>query len=176
MLENKTSEIILDRLTTEDAAQLAEIANNKKIFDNVRDYFPHPYLEKNALEFIEFCSKEDPQVNFAIRYKGDLCGVIGVIPQPDIYRKTAEIGYWLGEAYWGKGIASEALGLMISYAFKDLKLVRLHTGVFAHNKASMKVLKKCGFAQEGIFRKALIKNEVLVDEYRFGLINPGMEA
>lgn len=176
MKSTKYPEVSLCILEETDARQLAELANNKKIYDNVRDFFPHPYTVQNALEFISYCADENPKLTFGIRYANELCGVIGLILQTDVYHRTAEIGYWLGESFWGKGIAPEALKLMIKYAFHDLGLVRLNSAVFEHNKASMRVLEKCGFDQEAIFRKSVIKNELILDEYRYGLVNPDFEG
>lgn len=155
-----------------DKEKLAVVANNKKIFDNVRDFFPHPYTEKDAEEFIACCMNENLKVTFAIEYKGELVGMAGLILQKDIYRKTAEIGYWIGEPFWNMGIASTALNLLVDYAFNTLGLIRLHTGVFDYNKASQRVLEKCGFTLEAIFKKSVIKNDIILDEYRYAKLKP----
>jgi [ribosomal protein S5]-alanine N-acetyltransferase len=165
-----SGEISLRKFNLADIERLSLLANNKKIFDNVRDYFPYPYTEKNAEEFISWCVEEDPKVTFAIDFKGKLAGVIGLILQKDIYRKSAEIGYWIGEPFWNNGIAGTAVNLMCDYAFGTLGLIRIHTGVFDFNKASQRVLEKCGFTLEGIFRKSVIKNEAICDEYRYAKI------
>lgn len=152
-----------------DKDALAKNANNKKIWDNLRDYMPYPYTVKDAVYFIELTAKENPKVTFGIDYQGELCGVCGLIPQQDVYRKTAEIGYWLGEDYWGKGIASRAVKLLVPYGLNTLGFVRLQTGVFAHNLASMKVLEKNGFVKEAIFKNAVIKNGSVLDEHKFAI-------
>jgi RimJ/RimL family protein N-acetyltransferase len=164
-------EIALRPLRKGDAAQLASLANNKKIADCLRDVFPYPYSEGDALSFITLCLEEDPQMNFGITVDSKLAGVIGLILQPDIYRISAEAGYWLGEDFWGRGVATAALKLLIAYAFDTLKLAKLFSGVFSTNRASVRVLEKCGFEQEGLFKRSLIKNGILLDEYRYGLIN-----
>jgi len=157
--------------TPADQSELARLANNKKIWDNLRDYFPHPYTEQDAANFIERTQKEQPQVTFGIRYGGALCGGIGLVPGTDIYRKGAELGYWVGEPFWGKGIASAAVALITDYAFTQLGFVRVHAGVLAHNPASMRILEKNGYVLEGIFKNAAFKNEVLEDELRFARLN-----
>lgn len=106
-----------------------------------------------------------------VEYEGALAGVVGLVPQTDVYRISAEIGYWLGESFWGKGIMTEAVKRMVDYGFNHLNLVRIFTGVFDFNKGSQRVLEKAGFQLECIFRKALIKNGVVCDEYRFAVIN-----
>lgn len=96
----------LSRLNVSDANELARLANNKKVADNLRDIFPHPYSLKDAKDFISFCEAENPQLTFAITYESKLADVIGFLQKTDIYSKTAEIGYWLGEPFWNKDIAT----------------------------------------------------------------------
>ena len=170
-MSRKDTQVALRPLRKEDAAQLASLANNRKIADNLRDVFPHPYTEGDALSFISLCLEEDPQVNFGIVAGGQLAGVIGLIPQSDIYRFSAETGYWLGEEFWGRGVATAAMELLITYAFDSLKLAKLYSGVFSTNRASIRVLEKCGFEQEGLFKSSLVKNGMIMDEYRYGLVN-----
>ncbi len=165
------TDIRLRPFREEDAPVLARLLNNKKIWNNIRDFVPYPYSEQDARDFISICRKEDPQYTFVIEYEGLLAGVVGLVPQTDVYRISAEIGYWLGEPYWGKGIMTEAVKRMVDYGFHHLKLVRIFTGVFDYNKGSQRVLEKAGFQLECTFRKALIKNEVVCDEYRYAVIN-----
>ena len=162
--------ITLRSLTDDDASTLAKLANNKKIWDNLRDIMPYPYSVDNAIFFIDLVKQEDPQVTFGIEYKGALCGVIGLVAQQDVYKKTAEIGYWIGEPYWNKGIATRAVNLVTSYGFNKLDIVRIHTGVFEYNTASMKVLENCGYKKDGVFEKAIFKNGKTWDEHRYSKI------
>src|SRR6187549_716637 len=104
--------VILRPLTNNDSTELARLANNKKIWDNLRDFIPFPYTIDNAIFFINLTKQQDPQLNFAIEYDGQFCGVIGLAPQQDVYKKTAEIGYWIGEPFWNKGIATTAVNLI----------------------------------------------------------------
>ncbi|MFY9228802.1 MAG: GNAT family protein, partial [Bacteroidales bacterium] len=96
---------------------------------------------------------------------------IGLVRQTDVYKLSAEIGYWIGEPYWGMGIATKAVRLITEYGFNTLGLVRIYTGVFDFNKASQRVLEKAGFNLECIFEKSVFKNDKICDEYRYGLIN-----
>lgn len=162
-----TLKINIRPLKITDASQLATLANNKKIWDNLRDYIPYPYDEKDAEDFINLTKNEHPKQNFAIEYQGALCGVISLSIQKDVYKKSAEIGYWVGEPYWGKGIATEAIKLITTYGFDQLGLVRIHAGVFEYNTASMIVLEKNGYKKEGISKKAICKNDQIYDEHRY---------
>lgn len=155
-----------------DRERLAKLANNKKIWLNVRDMFPYPYTIENAEKFIDTVKQLDPQVTFAIEHDFKFVGAVGLVLQQDVYRFSAEIGYWIGESYWGKGIATQALSLLCKYAFDELKMEKLFAGVFDGNEGSKRVLLKCGFHQEGIARKAVFKNNKFIDEYRFGKVKP----
>ena len=157
----------LRRLKPEDRSVLAQLANSKKVWDNVRDHLPHPYTEADADFFINLVKDEDPFQNFGIAYEEELCGVIGVMPQPDIYRKSAELGYWIGEPYWGKGIATTTVRLITDYAFNVFDMHRVYAGVFEYNVGSMRVLEKNGYQKEGVFKQAVIKNGAYWDEHRY---------
>lgn len=162
--------ITLRRLEPSDKNQLTRLANNKKIWDNVRDAFGHPYSEKNAEEFIQRQAQNETEKVFAIEYEGEFCGCIGLIFQKDVYHKSAEVGYWVGEPFWGKGIATKAVELLVQYAFEDLKLIRVFAGAFEYNVGSMRVLEKNGFQKEGIAKNAVFKNNNLWDEHRYALV------
>ena len=166
-----SEEVKLRALRLSDISQLAKLANNKNIFDNLRDSFPHPYSESDAELFINSTSQDNPKQNFAIEYAGNLCGVIGLIIQNDVYSKSAEIGYWIGESFWGKGIAATAIKLITKYGFEDLKLTRIYAGVFDYNIASMKALENNGYKKEGVFKKAVFKNANFLDEHRYFKLN-----
>lgn len=167
----RSKEVKLRALHLSDKSQLAKLANNKQIWDNLRDSFPCPYTENDAELFINLTTEENPKQNFAIEYAGDLCGVIGLIIQNDVYTKSAEIGYWIGEPFWGKGIAATAIKLITKYGFEDLKLTRIYAGVFDYNIASMKALENSGYKKEGVFIKAVFKNDNVFDEHRYYKLN-----
>jgi RimJ/RimL family protein N-acetyltransferase len=153
-----------------DYKSLSKNANNKKIWDNLRDEFPYPYTEMAAKEWIKIANQDQPLTNFAIEYKGTAVGGIGIILQTDVFRKSAEIGYWLGEKYWNKGITSTALKAMIDYSFNHFDINRLFANVFDSNIASIRVMTKCGFKKEAHLNKAVIKNNQLQDCLIFSLL------
>ena len=164
-------DVRLRRLGPLDAPRMAELANNEKISRNLTDGFPHPYMLADAESFLERFSEQEPLTFFAIEYKGEYAGNISLMPGQDIHRKSAEIGYFLGEPFWNKGIATVAVGLITEYGFRELGFSRIHTGIFEYNQASMRVLEKCGFVKEGIFRKSVFKMNRLWDEVRYAKIN-----
>jgi len=153
-----------------DSASLAENANNINIWNNVRDYFPHPYSEKDGIKFIELClSKPKPATDFAIAVDGKAMGGIGIVPQNDVERISAEIGYWIGENYWNKGIMTEAAKQMVTYVFTTFPLQKIYAPIFDFNIASQKVLQKAGFNQEAILKQAAIKNNKVIDLHYYSL-------
>lgn len=160
----------LRELTMEDMFRLAEFANNEKISINLRDAFPYPYTLSDAEKFISMVANQSPTEVFAIEYNGVYVGNIGLHKCSDVYRKSAEIGYLLDEKYWNKGIMSHAVNLICEYGFRELDIVRIHTGVFDYNTASQKVLEKCGFVKEAVFRKSIYKNGKICDEVRYAKI------
>jgi RimJ/RimL family protein N-acetyltransferase len=163
-------DVSIRKFRKSDIPLLAELANNKKISNNLRDGFPHPYTLEDAESFIAMYMNQDPATVFAIEWQGKYVGNIGLAPGKDVYRRSAEIGYFIGEPYWNKGIATRAVELMTEYGFNVLKLARIHTGVFAYNPASMRVLEKNGYRKEGVFREAICKNGRLWDEHRYAIL------
>ena len=147
-----------------DETSLVRHANNHKIWLNVRDAFPHPYTTADAEDGIRKASSDDPMISFAIEVDGQAVGGIGLVPQTDIFRRSAEIGYWLGEAYWGRGIVSEAVSAFTEWAFANFDLCRIYAGVFEWNPSSARVLEKAGFEFEGRMKKAVIKEDRTGDE------------
>jgi len=150
---------------------MAEIADNEKVAVNLRDAFPSPYTVEDAQKFISMCLKQDPYEVFAIEYEGEYVGNIGLHRQDDVYRKTAELGYFIGEPYWNKGITTRAVNLICDYGFRELDIIKIFSGVFSFNTASQKVLEKCGFALEAVLKSAVIKNGKIFDEYRYAKIH-----
>lgn len=145
-----------------DEASLVENANNYKIWINLKDVFPHPYTLMNAYEWINFAKSQ--ALIKAIVIDGKAVGGIGLYPQNDIYSKNAELGYWLGEAYWGKGIVSAAIKEMLEIGFQNPNLHRIFASVMAYNQASMRVLEKAGFCHEATLKQSIFKDGKLVDE------------
>lgn len=166
-----TTGISLRTWKLEDASALSAICNNKKIWLNVRDRFPFPYTVKDALQWIFHTISQKPVQNFAIEYDGKLAGSIGITLKDDIYRKTMEIGYFIAENYWGMGIATQAVAEILRYIRKEFDIVRIYAEVFETNKASMKVLENNGFHLEGIRKKAVMKDNVIMDDFVWVIIS-----
>ncbi|RMZ58129.1 N-acetyltransferase [Chryseobacterium nematophagum] len=162
--------IILRKLSVDDTEVLSTLANNRNIWNNMRDIFPHPYTIDDAKNFIAMVSKEDVQLTFGIDFNDQLVGVISFIRQPDVYRKSVEIGFWVGEEYWKKGIAKASVKKMIDYAVKNLDVNRIFANVFEYNTASMKVLKDNDFKEEGISINMVYKNNQFYNLHRFYLL------
>ncbi len=152
-----------------DADTLAKQANNPKIAANLTDKFPHPYTQEHAQHFIQNALKHSPANVLAITIGDEVVGGIGIHPQDDIQRKNAELGYWLAEQHWGKGIISAAIPLMVEYGFKNFDIDRIFARPFGTNIASQKVLEKSGFKLEARFEKTLLKNGVLLDELVYAI-------
>lgn len=155
--------------TINDAEQLVSIANNFNIAKFMTNRFPHPYGKENALAFFELIKNDSPNRIFAITVDDKIVGSTGVHFQEDIFVNNAEIGYWIGEPYWGNGYASEALTQITEYAFKTFSINRLFCRVFGNNPKSMRVVEKAGYKLEAKFEKTLLKNGELLDEYIFAI-------
>lgn len=155
--------------STADLASLVRYANNSNIAKNMTDQFPFPYTESNGRTFIEFASKGDPIRIFAIDIDGQAAGGIGIHPQDDIQRKNAELGYWLAEPFWGRGIISDAIKQVVKIAFDTFDIDRIFARPFGTNIASQRVLEKNNFRLEGRFEKTLIKDGVLLDELVYAI-------
>lgn len=155
--------------THSDLDSLVKYANNWNIAKNMTDKFPFPYSESNGKAFIEFAKQGNPIHIFAIDINGQAVGGIGIHPQDDILRKNAELGYWLAEPFWGKGIISGAIKQIVDYAFNTFDIERVFARPFGTNLASQKVLEKNGFVLEGCFKKVFFKNQEFIDELIFAV-------
>jgi len=149
----------------EDKELLADYFNNIKIWNNLRDYIPHPYSVEDAERFILKQIELFPSQNFAIISNEVIVGGIGINLNEDIYRMNVELGYWIAEPFWGKGIATEAIRQMVLYVFENFAINRIVAEVFEYNKASMRVLEKNGFHLENVTYKGILKNELLHNNY-----------
>lgn len=163
----ENDKVKLRRLRDSDLHQLAVYANNEKVRVNLRDGFPNPYAITDAEKFKNMVDAQNPVTFFAIEYRGAYVGNISLSVGCDVYKKSAEIGYFVGEPYWDRGIASVAVELMTKWGFEKLDVVRIHAGVFEFNISSQRVLEKCGYVKEGIFKQAIVKNGELYDEIRY---------
>ena len=153
-----------------DIASLVKYINNEKIWNNVRDGLPYPYTMLDADKYIRMVQAQPYVQNFAIEVAGEAVGGVGIVPLTDVERFSAEVGYWLGEDYWGRGITSEAVALLVDYVFRKTEIIRLFASVYEYNPASMKVLEKVGFTRQAILRDAAIKNGRVIDMYYYDLI------
>jgi RimJ/RimL family protein N-acetyltransferase len=155
-----------------DVASLVKNANNRAIWMNLRDRFPYPYTATNARDFIRAVRKSHPETSFAIDVDGAAIGGIGFVLQADVERVSAEIGYWLGEDFWGRGIATEALRAVTEYAIAKFGLTRLFAVPFVYNVASCRVLEKAGYVLEARLRRSALKDGVIVDQMQYAFVAP----
>ena len=147
-----------------DAQALAAVANNRNVWNSIRNEFPSPYTVMDALAWIKHANEEKPVANFAIEIGNVVAGNISCMWHKDVYAKTVEVGYFIGENYWGKGIASAAVALMLEAIKKNKEIVRIEAKIFGGNGASARVLEKNNFVLEGIRKNAIFKNGVIADE------------
>lgn len=152
-----------------DETSLQKHANNPKVPLFLRDRFPHPYTADDAKFWINLMQSQPQLINFAIVVNDEACGGIGIEPMTGESRVTAEIGYWLGEEHWGRGIMAEAVKLITAYAFEHFPLERLEAGVYDKNTASMRVLEKAGYIKEAILQRSVIKNDVVMDKHLYAI-------
>jgi len=155
-----------------DLASIVDHANNRSIWLNLRDQFPHPYTRRDGQTFLRHMRTRKPETVFAISVDGKAIGAVGFVLQKDVDRVSAEIGYWLGEPFWGRGIATEALIAVTKYAIEKHGLTRLFAVPFASNAASCRVLEKAGYVLEGHLRRSAIKDGLIVDQVQYGFIAP----
>ncbi len=148
-----------------DARDLATALSNKKIQDNLRDGLPYPYTEQDGKEFISamLAANENDTFAFAITVNGKVIGSIGAFRQTNIHNKTAELGYYIAEEYWGKGIMTEAVNQLCDYVFSHTAIIRIYAEPFAYNIGSCRVLEKAGFQYEGTLRSNALKNGNVLD-------------
>ena len=157
-------EFLLRPWTFDDVDSLVKYADNPKIAANLTDAFPSPYLWENGEAFIQMALSHDPVQIFAIEVNGEAAGGIGLHPQADIHCMNMELGYWLAEGYWGKGIITSAVKQMVDYGFNTFEVERIFARPFGTSIGSQRVLEKAGFILEGRFEKTLYKNGEYLDE------------
>ncbi|MFN8575056.1 MAG: GNAT family protein [Gemmatimonadaceae bacterium] len=148
-----------------DLDRLVRLADNRKIWLTLRDRFPSPYTREAGKEWLAAVQAASPPTSFAIAVDDQLAGSIGVIPGTDIYARTAEVGYWLGEEYWGRGLAAEALTGFAPWVAQQFNLLRLWAAVFVNNPGSARVLEKAGFVRDATFKNAAVKDGRVMDEW-----------
>ena len=153
-----------------DVDALARAADNRKIWLNLRDLFPHPYTRRHAQEYIVAVRGRNPETSFAITVQDEAVGSIGFVLHQDVERVSAEIGYWIAEPFWGKGIAAEALAAVTPHVMAAHGLTRVYALPFASNTASCRVLEKAGYVLEARLRRSAIKNGEIVDQMQYAFI------
>lgn len=167
-------DFILRKWQWEDAAAIAAYADNEKIAQNLRDVFPHPYSLADAQAYVDSCvnGDEDRQLCRAIVVDGRAAGSIGLFRGSDVYQKSAELGYWLAEEFWGQGIMTEAVRQLCEEGFGRWDIVRIYAEPFAHNAGSRRVLEKARFSLEGVMRRGVYKRGRVCDFCVYALLRP----
>lgn len=155
-----------------DAKDLVAALSNKKVQDNLRDGLPYPYTEQDGKEFISamLSADENETFAFAITVDNTVTGSIGIFRQENIHRQTAELGYYIAEEYWGKGIMTEAVRQICEYVFRESDIIRIYAEPFVYNIASCRVLEKVGFQYEGTLRSNAVKNGKVMDMKMYSLL------
>lgn len=155
-----------------DAKELVMAISNKKVQDNLRDGLPYPYTEQDGIDYISsmISADESETFAFAVTAEDKVVGSIGIFRQGNIHRQTAELGYYIAEKYWGKGIMTEAVIQICKYVFEKSDIIRIYAEPFAYNAASCRVLEKAGFQYEGTLRSNAVKNGKLIDMKMYSLL------
>ena len=169
MIELTLDKAILRPWDTGDVPSLARHANNRNIWINLRDGFPHPYVEEDARRFIAMAQAMTPQTFFCIDKNGEAIGGIGYTLHQDVERFMAEMGYWLAEPFWGQGIMTQAVKALTAHAMQRHRLNRVYATPYAWNAASGRVLEKAEFTLEGRLRCAAFKDGQIVDMLMYGI-------
>jgi ribosomal-protein-alanine N-acetyltransferase len=163
-MEIQCTACLLRPLVVSDAQALASHANDRDVWLNLRDRFPHPYSVRDAEEYIAAVALRPVQTSFGVVIDGEAAGSVSLMLGQDVERNTAEIGYWLGRTFWGRGVATEAVRAATLYAFDQLGMHRVFAVPFGRNPASTRVLEKVGYVREGILRRSAIKDGELIDQ------------
>ena len=153
-----------------DVDSLVKYANNYSVSRYLRDAFPFPYTQKDAMQWIDIVMHDKLNLAFAIADEKELIGGIGAMPNQDVNRFTAEIGYWLAEPFWNNGIISKAVSTFCNHLFNNFNFKHLTASIYEGNDASMKVVQKAGFILEGVLRKNVYKGNKFLDQYIYGLL------
>ena len=169
-MELKLQSCVIRPWSLSDAVAVQRYANNRKIWLNLRDIFPHPYTLDDAHAFLGYVTNEQPTTTFALAMPSEAIGCIGLQLGRDVHRKTAELGYWLGEPFWGRGIMSEAVAAFTHCAFGMYDLERIYAQPFANNPASARVLEKAGFVFEARLRASVFKDNKLLDSLLYARV------
>jgi [ribosomal protein S5]-alanine N-acetyltransferase len=169
-MELRSAACIVRSYRPGDAAVSARHGNNRQIWLNLRDRFPHPYTEEHGAAYITHVLAQPTQTSFAIDVGGEAVGGISLHPGTDIERFSAEMGYWLGEEFWGRGITTAAIVLLTRHAFTDMGFIRIFAVPFVRNAASSRALEKAGYLREGLMRQSAIKDGIVEDQFLYAAL------
>jgi RimJ/RimL family protein N-acetyltransferase len=169
-LEIQLGQATIRSFRPDDVEAIARYANNRGIWRNLRDRMPHPYSMDDAMRFLELVAVKRPETAFAIALEGEAVGSIGLELHDDVFRRTAEIGYWLGEPFWGRGIATAAVRALTEHALANFDLCRIEAGVYEWNPASARVLEKAGYVLEARLRKSVTKDGQTIDRLIYAYV------
>ncbi|WP_345949910.1 GNAT family protein [Mucilaginibacter sp. PAMB04274] len=156
----------------EDALSIQHHADNPNVSAFLADRFPYPYTLDDAMSWVNLMQNQNPLVNFVIAVDGKAVGGIALEMRQDVHQKTPLLGYWLGEAYWGKGIMPEAVKLITNYAFAHLDIICIQAFIFSGNPASMRVLEKAGYEKQGVIKHSIVKRGKIWNEHVYAMLNP----
>ena len=171
MIELRSGATVVREWQDDDAEPLVPLANDRRVWLGLRDAFPHPYGIEDARRFIGMARRKSPQTFFAIAVSGKLAGGIGYTTHSDVERIGAEVGYWVGHEFWGRGVATAALVLLTGHAFRaNPELRRLYAVPYASNPASARVLEKAGYLREGTLRQSAIKDGRVLDQWMYSTL------
>lgn len=154
-----------------DKPALIRFADNRNVWRNLKDIFPHPYTDADADRWLSAQALVPEPTSWAIEVDRLAVGGIGVTLRGDVHAKSAYFGYWLGEPYWGRGIMTDVVRSVSSYVMRKFKLIRLESPVFEWNPASMRVLEKCGFVREGVLRASALKDGQIIDQVLYAFVD-----
>jgi RimJ/RimL family protein N-acetyltransferase len=163
--------ICLRPWNTGDHESLVRHGNNRLVWRNLTDMFPHPYTHEDAVEWVGIASNPGASIFLAIDLEGEAIGGVGVIARDGNDFHTGQFGYWLGQKHWGQGVATQSARALKNHAFSGGRFKRLEAPVFAWNPRSMRVLEKVGFIKEGILRKSVLKDGQLIDSVMYAAVS-----
>lgn len=154
----------------QDAPSMAAYGDNPRVAANLRDVFPHPYHLEDSERFLQSVTEQEPRTVFALATEYEAIGVIGLTLGEDVHRFTAELGYWIGEPFWGRGIMTDAVRVVVEYGFSELGLLRIYAEPYAGNLGSARVLEKAGFELEGLMRANVFKDGLVRDQFLYAVV------
>lgn len=166
-MELRGERIVLRPWRRGDEPALVRHGDNVRVWRNLTDRFPHPYRHEDAVAWIAVANPGPRPMNFAIELDGEAVGGVGCQPLDDLHQRSAEVGYWLGESHWGRGLATESFRVLVDHLWREFEFERLQAEVLAWNPASCRVLEKCGFSLESVQRRHILKDGEIMDNWLY---------